>query len=505
MPKVLVVDDDTNCREVLKDALDGEGYSISEAVDGRDALRAVAEDPPDLILLDVTMDGMDGLQVCRRLKEGGDTPGIPIIMVTARDSEQDVLAGLESGATDYVTKPFSGTVVRARVRAALRSKLAHDEVEQLAAQVAAKNCRLAELVDTASRFVDDVSHEFRTPLTVIKDYASIIADGLAGGVTQEQREFLQIITNAVHDLSRMVDDLLDSSKLKAGSLRVDRRPHRVEDILESVRPMIASKAKSKDIKVAERTRPGLPTVFADKEKAGRVIINLAVNAIKFSPEGSEMTIWAEGCENGDVEVGVTDQGKGMSPEERAVVFERFRQVGGAVGSKNKGFGLGLNIAREMIWLNLGRVHVASKPGQGSTFSFTLPRDDPATILTRYCDRLADANRPLDLVAALCIAPVDSKPPREELRGFLTSTCYPMDLVLDCGDGNSLIAIGRTSEPDRWIGRLQETWDSVIGDRPDEKRPTIQIDHIGSWSHRSLKDMALSGLLRELRREAACAR
>jgi signal transduction histidine kinase len=497
VPKVLIVDDDADSRAVLIDVFDGQGYAVSEAANGPDALRAVAEDPPDLVLLDVMMPKEDGLEVCRRLQECADTRSIPVIMITALAREQDILAGLEAGATDYVTKPFRGGVVRARVRTALRSKLAQDEVRQLAAQVAAKNRKLAELVETAHRVVDDVSHDFRTPLTVINEFAKIIADGLGGPVTDPQQEYLQIITNAVADLTRMVDDFLDSSKLKAGALRVDRQPHRVEDIMEAVRPMIASKAKAKGIEVTEHIEPGLPTVFADKEKAGRIILNLAVNAIKFSPKGSEVSLWAKSCGSGDIEIGLTDQGRGLSPEDLNVIFERFTQAGHSAASNGKGFGLGLSIVKELTDLSLGEVRVESEPGQGSTFSFTLPRAEAPVILARYFDWLAKTPGALDQIAVLRVTPKASEADRQDVRMFLTSTCYPMDLILDGNDVASLVAIGLTSEPGRWADRLQSEWTGMIRSSPGHRHSEIRIDHIGSWSLGRQRDRAIPSLLREL--------
>lgn len=493
MPKVLVVDDDETSRLALTVALEGEEFAIFEAADGEAALRVIAEQAPDVILLDIMMPGMDGVQVCHAITQAEDTCNIPVIMVSALGDEQDVLRGLKVGATDYVTKPFSGDVVRARVRAALRSKLAHDEVEQLALQVSAKNRKLAQFAETAERFIDDVSHDFRSPLTVIQEFALIIADGLDGPVTAKQKEHLTIITGAVEDLTRMVDDLLDSSKLRAGSLRVDRQRHSVEEIFNSVGPIITSKARRRGIKLKESIEPGLAEVFADNDRAGRVIVNLAVNAIKFSPKGAEVTLWAKHHETGDVEIGVTDQGRGMSPEELDVIFDRFTQTGSQAGAA-KGFGLGLSIAKELVELNLGTLHVASEPGRGSTFSFTLPTGEPAVILERYLGQLAKAAGPLDQLAALRVTTLDPRVGCDQLHAFLAGTCYPMDLVLDERDGDSVVAVGLTAEPELWISRLYSTWADMVTESPSDRNPEIRIEHIGSWSYRQERDSVVSCLI-----------
>ncbi len=503
MPKVLVVDDDVSCRTMLAGILEDERYLIFEAANGEDALRIVAKDPPDLVLLDIMMPGIDGVEVCHTLKKDDNTRDIPVIMVTVLDDEQDMLRGLKVGATDYITKPFSATVVRARVKAALRSKLAHDEVKQLAAQISDKNRKLTRFAETAQRFVDDVSHDFRTPLTVIREFASIIADGLDGAVTQQQKDHLALVLGAVDDLARMVDDLLDSTKLRIGALRVDRRPHHIQQIMESVRPLIAAKARTKDIRIVETVAPDLPMVFADKEKVGRTILNLAINAVKFSPRESEIELWAKPLESGDLEVGVTDHGRGLSEEELARVFERFAQTGSSTGTEGKGLGLGLSIAKELATLNLGEIHVESEPGRGSTFSFTLPMNQPALILGNYLNRLVEATDQIDRLAVLRLTTTNSELSGEALRVFAASTCYPMDLILDCGD--SVLAVGLTAEPIRWIERMRSAWIEVVSEAPDEENPELGIEHIGSWFYRRQMEAMVGFLIREFSRSASYAR
>ncbi len=504
MPKVLIVDDDENSRLALIDALAGEQFTIFEAADGEAALSVIAQQAPDVILLDIMMPGMDGVQLCHTIKQTEHICDIPVIMVTAMGDEQDVLRGLKVGATDYISKPFSGQVVRARVRAALRSKLAHDEVAQLASQVSTKNRKLAQFAGTAERFIDDVSHDFRSPLTVIQEFALIVADGLDGPVTEKQVEHLRVITSAVEDLSRMVDDLLDSSKLRTGSLRVDRRPHCVEEILNSVRPIISSKARRKGVRLQESIELDLGKVFADKGRAGRAILNLAVNAIKFSPKGGQVTLWAKLHESGDVQIGVTDHGRGMSSEELEVVFGRFAQTGDQTGSAN-GLGLGLCIVRELVALNLGELQVVSEPGQGSTFSFTLPTNEPAVILGRYFDQLAEASGPLDRLAVLRVSPEDPKLDYEDLHTFVTGACYPMDLVLDSDDAGCLLAIGLTAQPDLWMQRLRSTWAEMVPDNPNERKCEIRVEHVGSWSYRQERDSLVSFLIGLLHGSASYAR
>ncbi len=483
-PRVLIVDDQENNRCVLMDALEDEALTLEEAADGPEALQCVQTSAPDLILLDILMPGMNGIEVCRHLKSDASTSGIPIILVTALGEDGHVIDGLNAGATDYIAKPFAGPVVRARVRAALRSKLAHDEVARNNQEIAAlnrvieqKNQRLTVLTETAHRFVDNVAHEFRTPLSIIKEFAAIIEEGLSGPVTEAQREHLAFIEGAVRELSRMVDDFLDSSKLKARTLRVDRRAHDIDALTGAVLPVLQARAAAKRITVKLDIASDLPPFFADLDKASRTLVNLGVNAIKFSFEDDTVTIRAARHDTGGVRIEVADNGPGMTEEETALIFERFRQVGEVSRGSVKGFGLGLNIARELAWLNLGTLSVRSTLGEGSTFAFTVPPVHPAPIVAAYLERLGEhEEQPVQLVL-LRATPADANV--GAVRRFLVANCYPMDLVL--GTPHDALVVGVTTEPQRWQQRLQ----ALAADRSRQRTganaiPSIEI--IAQWPY-----------------------
>jgi PAS domain S-box-containing protein len=367
-----------------------------------------------------------------------------------------------------------------------------------------KNAKLTQLTETAHRFVDNVAHDFRTPLTVIKEFSSIIVDGLGGPVTDEQAEYLQFITTATRDLAQMVDDFLDSSKLKAGVLRVNREPHSVDQIFESVRSILKTRASLKKIQVIEDKQPDLPQVFVDAEKIERVIINLVVNAIKFSNEGSDITLWAQPTGNGEIEIGITDCGPGLSENDLAVIFERFKQVGDIQRASTKGFGLGLNIAKELVWLNLGAVNVQSKQGHGSTFSFTLPTCEPSIILRRYFERFEELSEPPLNMTVLQVKPDEPTGDLEEVRRFLTSVCYPMDLVLKANDIGSVFIFGSTAEPDTWIERLQTVRGVKIKEYPKDHLAPLRIDYVASAPYTQIKDQARSSSLAQIAELRHCA-
>lgn len=366
-----------------------------------------------------------------------------------------------------------------------------EHLQQSSEVIARQNVELGAMAERAHRVVDDVSHEFRTPLTVIKEFASIINDGLAGPVTEKQVEFLKIMSGAVGDLNHMVEDLLDSSKLRAGRLRVERRGHRVEDIFERGRATLARKASSRGITIEERVEDGLPEVFADEEKVRRVIANLMTNAIKFSPQNSVIRLSAtRRDELGEVVIGVTDQGSGLSVEEIDSLFGRFHQTSAGRRATAKGFGLGLSIAEELSWLNLGRISVQSERGKGATFSFTVPYNQPEAILDHYFNTMASIERPEDQLVLLQVRAREHGNP-QEVSSFLSSVSFPTDLLLPVHDdaqgrdtnsvSESWWILGRTMDVEAWKRRIHDARRQQIED-DGLNAPLLDFETVDSWSY-----------------------
>jgi PAS domain S-box-containing protein len=375
-----------------------------------------------------------------------------------------------------VVRDESGAVVgAAKIVRDISERREKQELLRLNELLARQNRRLEEMTERAHRFVDDVSHEFRTPLTVIKEYTSIIADGLGGPVSDMQQEWLRVIDVAAVDLNQMVEDFLDSSKLRAGRLRVDRRSVSVMSVVAGVQKMIARKAMARQINIVQQIEPGLPPVFADEEKLRRVVMNLVTNAIKFSPEGGTVLIGARSSALGDVEFSVVDHGPGLAPSDLKLLFERFRQLPNALSPSVKGFGLGLNIARQLVWLNLGTISVESEPGQGAIFSFTVPAMRMETVIDRFFERLSEREEVPRMVALLSVARESGS--AEELRRLVVAATRPTDIAVESADGHSIVVFGPTGSPETWRERLEE---ALRTSGEDGAAPAVSL--AGRWEY-----------------------
>jgi hypothetical protein len=227
-----------------------------------------------------------------------------------------------------------------------------------------------------------VSHELRTPLTCIHQFVTILLDGLAGDLNPEQKDHLSTVLRSVNQLGAMVRDLLESARAESGKLRVEPRCIVMGDLVHLAVSMMAKIAREKNVTLEATIEGTIPFVHADPDRVLQVLINLIDNGIKFTPPNGSVMVRA--ClANADpdfVYLSVVDSGRGISPDAKVQVFERMYQDPQSVDNNRSGLGLGLFIAKEVVELHGGKIWVASEPGQGSTFTFTLPLYSLAKLL-----------------------------------------------------------------------------------------------------------------------------
>jgi hypothetical protein len=360
-----------------------------------------------------------------------------------------------------------------------------DELGSAKKALELQNQRLRELYRTAHQVVDNVSHEFRTPLTVIREYAATLLEGLMGPTTAEQARCLDTIINRVNDLIVMVNDLLDISRIEGDILMTSRRATRPSEIVENVAGILQRKADASNVRLLVRPFDALPKVYCDREKVGRVLINLGVNAIKFSNPGSEVVVWGRLTpDEQQVEFGVTDQGPGIAPEHLEIIFERFKQLGNAVRSSTKGFGLGLSIVKELVQLHFGIVRVESTVGKGTTFTFTLPLADPARLFPVYFDKVRTLREPVGEISLVrvCLAAGADASLSDEVTYFIESHTRRVDLVFPLGSGQwLLVAATGTGDAEQMVQRLEAARLDASGKSGFPVLPALEWRIEGTWN------------------------
>jgi signal transduction histidine kinase len=354
--RVLVVDDDEKNRRLLRDLLSVHGYPVTEAVDGEDALRQVAETPPDVILMDVMMPKLDGFDTCRKLQSDARTAPIPVLLVTALHERADRLRGIASGAIDFITKPIDTAEVLLRVRNVLRAKHLYDQRNEL--------LRMRETLS------DMIVHDIRNPLLAItlsarrleKPCDPAAVPQLAGTIL-EQVQFIE----------HFVADLLTVSKMEQGHLPLQRARENLAELGRSALRKHQLLAESKDIRL-ELAAPDAPCLAeVDKSLFGRLLDNLLGNAIKFAPKGSPviLRITPAGASGTACRIRVEDEGPGIPISYRETIFDKFK----ILQSKDPELpqtGLGLALCRMVAEAHGGRIYVEPRQPCGSAFTVELP-------------------------------------------------------------------------------------------------------------------------------------
>jgi signal transduction histidine kinase len=261
------------------------------------------------------------------------------------------------------------------------------------AAIAIENARLysdlKEANEAKSEFVSIVSHELKTPMTSIKGYADLLFKGAAGEISEMQREFLRVIRSNVGRMNALVSDLLDISRIESGRLRLHNRSIPIKAVVDEVVQTMREGIRAKELTLTVKVPEDLPPVWADKDRLIQVLNNLVSNAYRYTLPGGTIsvkaTVWPDGPPSGKVKpispdeqplrylcLSVSDTGVGISPKEQARIFEKFFRGDDPLVRETRGTGLGLSIAKSIVELHEGQMWFQSEPGQGSTFSFTVP-------------------------------------------------------------------------------------------------------------------------------------
>lgn len=359
-PLVLLVDDEKVSLKILSDLLK-QDVDIALAKNGLQALEKIKQNKPDLILMDVLMPGMDGFEVIDRLRADKHYESIPVIFITGLNSAGEEERGLTLGAQDYIHKPFSPEVVKARVATQLKIVRQRLQLQKLSDE-------LIEASEAKSRFLANMSHEIRTPLTSIIGYAE--------GITQGDFDS-QFINNAVgiiaqngQHLLNVVNEILDLSKIEANKLEIELLDMDLITLLTSIESLVAQQAQAKGLSFSVNYQFPLPLMItSDPTRLKQILLNLINNALKFTEHGS-VTVHVKQTDDGQLSFCVEDTGIGLTPEQMDKLFADFTQVDSSVARKYGGTGLGLSIARSLANKLGGDISVESEPKVGSKFTVT---------------------------------------------------------------------------------------------------------------------------------------
>ena len=364
---ILVIDDEPTQRLLSREALEQRGYRVEEAENGEAGLALARQLKPALILLDVMMPGMDGFEVCRRIRVDPDLSRTPVVIVTALEDMEAIEIGFKAGATDFIAKPIIWPLLGYRLQFALRA--AEMETELVLARDEAERASTAKSVILAN-----MGHELRTPLNAIIGFSEYLRDqNNAKDGDQQTGEFLEDICFSGKRLLSTINNILEMANLEAGRVQLDENILDMSTLLAGILGRHQREAADKGITLEIRKTATELFVSADYDVLRRAIGHILSNAIKFTSTGV-VSISLQDLESGELEIAIIDSGVGMTAAEVQAIVEPFRQADNSLSREQQGSGLGVPLAKALIKLHNGEFEITSEPDIGTTVSIRLPAD-----------------------------------------------------------------------------------------------------------------------------------
>lgn len=356
---ILIVDDTSANLRLLSNMLTEQGYKVRAVVNGPMALTTTRAVPPDLILLDINMPGMNGYEVCQQLKADEQTREIPIIFISALDEVQDKVKAFTVGGVDYITKPFQFEEVLARVETHLSLCRLRKELEQ---EIVARDRLIAEL----DAYAHTVAHDLKNPLTALIGFSELLVDRYERMSQEHVQRNLRLIAENGRRMTNIIDELLLlASVRKLGQVKME--PVNMGAVVSEARARLGDMLTRSEASLVEPE--AWPTALGHGPWIAELWANYISNAVKYGGKPPQIELGATPQEDGYVRFWVRDNGPGIPPEDQSRLFAPFERLS---QTRAEGHGLGLSIVQRIAQRLGGQVAVHSTVGQGSTFSFTLP-------------------------------------------------------------------------------------------------------------------------------------
>lgn len=362
-PKVLVIDDEEIARISCQRVLKREGIEVTMAASGREGLEILMREPPDLVLVDLKMPEMDGVEVARRVRSYD--PNIVTIIITGYATIESAVAVMKEGAYDYLPKPFTPDELIIVVRRGLEKRRLDRESRALREEKAAME----------RNFITMVTHQLRSPLGAIFQYLEVLLSDIGGELSEMQREMLERARVRLEGLLQLINDWLDMSRIQAGEILHRLQSVSMASCVDAALTGLDFAAQQKGVTLTTEVAAGLPNVHVDPDTFREVLSNLVSNAIKYNRPNGYVRVRTEERE-GWVVVDVEDSGYGIEEKEIPFVFEQFYRGKNKDVRKQEGTGLGLAIVERIVRAHGGKIGVKSEYGKGSTFSVFVNKADP---------------------------------------------------------------------------------------------------------------------------------
>lgn len=374
-PRILIVDDQTANRALMRAYL-ASSFDLQEASDGAQALDILSRTPVDLVLLDVMMPRMSGIEVCRAIKSSAaDGPYQPVILLTALGDQQDRNSGLEAGADDFLTKPVDRHELLLRVKTFVKLRQQDERIRHQLGELQEKDQVIRHQLDELQGLdalkddlVSMMVHDLRNPLSGIMGFLDVVQQGIH---ERELSDDAMMALQASERLREILDDILRVRMLESGTVHLQRELVAVDALVRDAVTSLSGAAKARRVGISCDLGSAGLNLVADRKLVLRAIENLLSNALKYSPSGAMVEAVVRES-RGEVEIEVADQGAGIPDDLKRRLFEKFGSLEVVRGASRRGVGLGLYLVRLVATAHGGRIAVRDREGGGTAFAMFFP-------------------------------------------------------------------------------------------------------------------------------------